>query len=41
MMGELGDLEGFRVGEVQIKIFLLGISDSGRVVGLQTLSVET
>jgi nuclease A inhibitor-like protein len=41
MMGELKNLEGFRVGEIQIKIFVLGKNDSGRVVGLQTLSVET
>jgi Nuclease A inhibitor-like protein len=41
MTGELRNLEGFRVGEIQIKIFVLGKEDSGRVVGLQTLSVET
>src|SRR5262245_39697003 len=39
--GELRNLEGFRVSEIQIKIFVLGKDDSGRVVGLQTLSVET
>jgi hypothetical protein len=38
---ELKDLEGFRVGAIQIKIFVLGKDDSGKVVGLQTLSVET
>jgi hypothetical protein len=41
MTGELRNLEGFRVGEIQIKIFVLGKDDSGRAVGLQTLSVET
>src|SRR5262245_60511635 len=41
MTEELLNLEGFRVGEIQIKIFVLGKDDSGRVVGLQTLSVET
>jgi nuclease A inhibitor-like protein len=41
MTGELQNLEGFRVGDIQIKIFVLGKDDSGRVVGLQTLSVET
>ena len=41
LTGELRNLEGFRVGEIQIKIFVLGKGDSGRVVGLQTLSVET
>jgi hypothetical protein len=38
---ELRNLEGFRVGEIQIKIYVLGKDHSGRVVGLQTLSVET
>ena len=41
MSGELQNLEGFRVGEIQIKIFVMGKDDSGRVVGLRTLSVET
>jgi hypothetical protein len=41
MTEELRNLEGFRVGEIQINIFVLGKDDSGRVVGLQTLSVET
>jgi len=41
MMEELNNLEGFRVGAIQIKIFVLGANDSGGVVGLQTLSVET
>jgi len=41
MTGELRNLEGFRVGEIQIKIFVLGKDNSGRVLGLQTLSVET
>jgi len=40
MTEELKNLEGFRVGEIQIKIFVLGKGDSG-VCGLQTLSVET
>jgi histidine triad (HIT) family protein len=41
MTGELRNLEGFRVGEIQINIFVLGTDDSGKVVGLRTLSVET
>jgi len=41
MTEELENLCGFRVGEIQIKIFVLGKDDSGKVVGLQTLSVET
>jgi Nuclease A inhibitor-like protein len=40
-MEELKNLEGFRVDEIQIKIFVLGKDDSGNVCGLQTLSVET
>src|SRR5262245_30913201 len=32
---ELNDLEGFRVGHIQIKIFVLGRDDSGKVAGLQ------
>jgi Nuclease A inhibitor-like protein len=39
--GELQNLEGFRVGEIEIQIFVLGQDDSDKVVGLQTLSVET
>jgi Nuclease A inhibitor-like protein len=41
MTGKPQNLEGFRVGEIQIKIFVLGKDDSGKVAGLQTLSVET
>jgi nuclease A inhibitor-like protein len=41
MTGELQNLECFRVGEIQINIFVLGTDGSGKVVGLQTLSVET
>jgi nuclease A inhibitor-like protein len=41
MIGELRNLEGFRVGEIQISIFVLGTDDSGKVAGLRTLSVET
>ena len=41
MTGELRNLEGFRVGEIQIYIFVLGTDDSGKVAGLRTLSVET
>ncbi|HEU0174968.1 MAG TPA: nuclease A inhibitor family protein [Blastocatellia bacterium] len=36
----LKNLAGFRVGKIQIKIFVLG-TDNDKVVGLQTLSVET
>jgi histidine triad (HIT) family protein len=41
MTGELRNLEGFRVGEIQINIFVLGTDDSGKAAGLRTLSVET
>ena len=41
MTEELHDTEGFRVGEIEIQIFVLGKDDSGKVVGLRTLSVET
>jgi hypothetical protein len=41
MTGELLNLAGFRVGEIQIQIFVLGKDNSGNVCGLQTLSVET
>jgi hypothetical protein len=41
MTEELKNLCGFRVGKIQIKIFVLGKDDSGKVVGVQTLSVET
>jgi len=41
MIEELRNLEGFRVGEIQINIYVLGTDDSGKVAGLQTLSVET
>jgi Nuclease A inhibitor-like protein len=33
-MEELKNLEGFRVGEIQINIFVLGTDDTGKVVGL-------
>ena len=41
MTGELRNLEGFRIGEIEISIFVLGQDDSGKVTGLRTLSVET
>jgi hypothetical protein len=41
MTEELKNLEGFRVGEIQIAIFVMGQDDSGKVAGLRTLSVET
>jgi Nuclease A inhibitor-like protein len=34
------NLEVFRGGEIQVKIFVLGQDDSGKVVGLQTLRLE-
>ena len=39
---EWESLRGFRVGDIQIKIFVSGKdASSERVIGLQTLSVET
>ena len=38
---ELEELRCYRVGEVEIQIYLLGRDRPGRVVGLNTLSVET
>jgi hypothetical protein len=37
----LKDIRGYRVGEIEIDIYVLGKDSSGDVVGLQTLSVET
>ena len=41
MTDGLRNLAGFRVGEIEIHIFVLGQDDSGKVAGLRTLSVET
>jgi len=41
MTDELRNLAGFRVGEIEIAIFVLGQDDSGKVCGLKTLSIET
>jgi nuclease A inhibitor-like protein len=41
MIRELQNVVGFRVGEIEIHIFVLGQDDSGKVVGFRTLSVET
>jgi hypothetical protein len=41
MTGGLRNLAGFRVGEIEIEIYVLGKHDSGKVAGLRTLSVET
>jgi len=38
---ELEDLKGYRVGEIEVEIYMLGKDHSGKVCGLQTLSVET
>jgi len=40
-MEHLEDIRLYRVGEIEIDIYLLGKDGSGKVCGLQTLSVET
>jgi hypothetical protein len=41
MMTQMEDVRCYRVGEIEIEIYLLGKNDSDKVCGLQTLSVET
>jgi Nuclease A inhibitor-like protein len=41
IMNELENVRLYRVGEIEIEIYLLGKDGSGKVCGLQTLSVET
>lgn len=38
---ELTDVTVFRVGTVQVRVFVLGVTRCGTVVGLETLAVET
>ena len=38
---ELVNVRCYRVGEIEIEIYLIGQDASGRALGLQTLSVET
>jgi hypothetical protein len=40
-MDNLENVRLYRVSEIEIEIYLLGKDGSGRVCGLQTLSVET
>lgn len=40
-LARLKDLKCYRVGEIEIEIYLLGQAAAGKVCGLQTLSVET
>ena len=40
-MGNLEDVRVYRVGEIEIEIYLLGKNGPGKVCGLQTFSVET
>jgi hypothetical protein len=41
IMTELENVRLYRVDEIEIEIYLLGQDGSGKVCGLQTLSVET
>jgi hypothetical protein len=40
-MDNLENIRLYRVGKIEIEIYLLGMDDSGNVFGKQTLSVET
>jgi hypothetical protein len=37
----LSELRGYRMGEVDVEIYLLGLDAEGRLCGIQTMSVET
>jgi hypothetical protein len=41
VMTKLENVRCYRVSEIEIEIYLLGKDGSGKVCGLQTLSVET
>lgn len=41
IMTELENVRLYRVGKIEIEIYLLGNDGSGKVYGIQTLSVET
>ena len=41
VMTKLDNVRCYRVNEIEIEIYLLGKEGSGKVRGLQTLSVET
>ncbi len=40
LKSELNDLEVYRVGEVQVQVFIIGKAE-GRILGLKTLLIET
>jgi hypothetical protein len=37
----LSELRGYRMGEVEVEIYLLGLDAEGHLCGIQTMSVET
>ncbi len=37
----LSDLKVYRVGSCEVKVYILGKTESGKIVGLSTISVET
>lgn len=37
----LGQVEAYRVGEVQVDIFIIGVLEEGKYAGLRTKSIET
>jgi hypothetical protein len=41
VMTKLENVRCYRVGEIEVEIYLLGKDGSGKVCGMQTLSVET
>lgn len=34
-------MQGFRVGEIEIELYIIGQTDEGKIEGIKTLSVET
>lgn len=41
METQLVNLQGFRVGEIEIAIYVLGENQAGQIEGIKTLSIET
>ena len=41
LRGNLNDLRGFRVGNINVELYILGASSDGEVLGLKALGVET
>jgi len=41
MKSNLSDIRVFRLGRIQVEIFIVGIAKSGRLIGVKTSAVET